>query len=90
MQLGEFASMILKEFAQELVHFQFLEIGESAYKVRIVPALGIDFDRSALREYLLNYFRDALVEHGDPIRLASGKSPILLRSYAGVNQFRAS
>jgi phenylacetate-CoA ligase len=90
MQLAEFAAIVMEEFGQELVHFQFLETGESTYKVRIIPTLGIDFDRSALREYLLNYFRDALVERDDPIRLSSGKSPILLRSYAGVSQFHAS
>jgi hypothetical protein len=90
MQIAEFAAMIYEEFGRELVHFQLLETGESNYKLRIVPTLGIDFDRSALREYLLSYFRDAVVEHDDPIRLSSGKSPILLRSYAGVDQSRAS
>jgi hypothetical protein len=79
--VADFATEIAHEFGREIIHFQFIETGKSAYKIRTVLAPRIrDFDHLALKDYLSHYLRDVVIEEGDPITLPSGKSPILLKS----------
>ena len=78
--VADFATRIAHEFGREIIHFQFIETGESAYRVRTVLDPRIrDFDRFALKDYLSHYLRDVVIEGGEPITLPSGKSPILVK-----------
>ncbi len=75
------AAKILEEFGRELTQLQFVETGDSAYKIRVMlspSTMGLDL--SSLRDYLAPYFREVTVVEGDFVRLPSGKTPVLVRA----------
>lgn len=80
MALTDLANEIAERFEQEISRFQLVETGKSTYKIRIVldPRVN-NFDVLKLRDFLHSYFRDIEVETRDPMRLPSGKSPLLVR-----------
>jgi phenylacetate-CoA ligase len=69
-----------EKFGAQLVRFQFLETGVSAYRVKVVLAPGttasIEPDMTA---YLSRFFREVVVERGELVRHRSGKIPLLCK-----------
>lgn len=80
MALTDLATKISERFEKEISRFQLVETGKSTYKIRIVldPRVN-NFDVLELRDFLHSSLQDVVVEARDPMRLPSGKSPLLVR-----------
>lgn len=80
LSIADLSAIIDQQFGKELMQFQFVETGSSTYKIRITPIPDIkEFDHLKLKQQLSRYLADVEIETRDPIRLSSGKSPILVK-----------